>query len=912
MNNIFIKYSFFSQRIFYLFITLCLTSSVFCQKEVNNWYFGKNAGISFNASKSYGLKKGSLYTSEGCAAISNNYGQLLFYTDGIRVWDSTHRVTPNGIGLNGHWSSTQSALVVPRPGYTGNYYIFTVDYEAGSNGLQYSEFDMSLNSGKGDVVSTFKNVKLLDYTCEKIAVVKHYNGIDYWVCAHKFGSDTIYSFLVTMDGINKMAIKSGTGINNSGGTENTLGYMKFSPDGTKIAYANWAFDNCCIGDFDVKTGRVSNVWSFPIDDAYGVEFSATSNFLYISEMFTPFNIFQYNAKAATIDDFIDSKVCIDSRKNGIIGALQIGPDKKIYICRYDSKFLDVIHFPDSNGKKCRVQYDYVDLMGNVCKLGLPTFIQSYFNPNYNYYFKGECFGDTTWFSIGDTTGVDSLNWFFGDANSGTMNNAKGYKVFHLFSDTGNYKVCSIAFKGKFKDSTYMNVSQRVNLGDFNKLGKDLNKCPYDSVKLSFYDSNSTKYVWNTGVTNEPIFVNKPSTISIKSYYGNYCYRTDTIKIDNYLLPKFTLGPDTFFCPNKFILLGYLHEGFSKYQWSTGSNSRFLNPKSSGMYTLEITDRNGCKQSDTINVSALFVPEVNLGNDTTYCNFTGKIILDAKNKSNFSKFIWGNGHTLQTDTITQAGKYWVTVTNPCGSASDSIQLSFYKIPNPDIGPNKVYCDTMNPTFLSVKVTNIEDTYQWSNGDTDTSTTFINTGKHWLKIISPCGVVSDTVVFRLSQSPKVFLGKDTSLCGHFNFNLDAGNSGMNYEWSPFGETTQKIIADKQTTYKVVVTNSDGCSGNGELTINDDCISNYWFPNSFTPNTDQLNETFKPLLVNFENYEMKIFNRWGELIFETDNIEKGWDGTYKNSICQAGVYFYISNFVSTENNKKHIIKGTITLLK
>jgi hypothetical protein len=84
------------------------------QKEANIWYFGTKAGISFRTSPPTALTNGQMTTTEGCATISTFAGRVLFYTDGINVWDSTHSIMPNGSGLKGHSSSTQSAIIVPR------------------------------------------------------------------------------------------------------------------------------------------------------------------------------------------------------------------------------------------------------------------------------------------------------------------------------------------------------------------------------------------------------------------------------------------------------------------------------------------------------------------------------------------------------------------------------------------------------------------------------------------------------------------------------------------------------------------------------------------------------------------------------------------------------------------------------
>ena len=110
-----------------IFIFFFLSSTfLFAQGEANVWYFGENAGLDFNSGSPVSLNNGKLNTVEGCATISDNNGNLLFYTDGIIVYDRNHNIMQNGTGLHGDPSSTQSALIVPKPLDPNIYFVFTV------------------------------------------------------------------------------------------------------------------------------------------------------------------------------------------------------------------------------------------------------------------------------------------------------------------------------------------------------------------------------------------------------------------------------------------------------------------------------------------------------------------------------------------------------------------------------------------------------------------------------------------------------------------------------------------------------------------------------------------------------------------------------------------------------------------
>ncbi|MFM9946104.1 MAG: gliding motility-associated C-terminal domain-containing protein, partial [Bacteroidia bacterium] len=166
--------------------------------------------------------------------------------------------------------------------------------------------------------------------------------------------------------------------------------------------------------------------------------------------------------------------------------------------------------------------------------------------------------------------------------------------------------------------------------------------------------------------------------------------------------------------------------------------------------------------------------------------------------------------------------------------------------------------------------------------------------------------------LVTSPTVNLGLDTALCGVFNLPLDAGNPGLAYYWEPSGETTQSIVANKQVIYKVTVIDANGCIGKDEMQVKDDCKSKWFIPTSFTPNGDNLNDEFAPVLINCENYSLHIYNTWGEKLFETNDPFAKWDGTYQGKVVQDGNYIYAINFKSSEDKKWYLINGGLLLFR
>ncbi|SDS59830.1 gliding motility-associated C-terminal domain-containing protein [Formosa sp. Hel1_31_208] len=432
-------------------ITLFCIAFSYAQQEASFWYFGQNAGLQFDAGTGSvtAITDGQINTLEGCTSISDTSGNLLFYTDGQTVWNRNHQIMANGdyfggTGLLGDPSSTSSGLIVPKPQDPTQYYVFTVDephhnnaavspnqftgnYDSGgtvpgaddgfNNGFNYSLVDITLNGGLGDVVDTEKNVPLVTYDpadpnevafkcSEKITAVKADDCSSFWVITHF--TDKFYAFKVDINGVDTTPVISAVGpeVPVSGYRRNSLGYIKASPDGSKLAVAHFGFSTVTAGnaaggvyllDFDNDTGVVSN--SVELygtengDSPYGVEFSSENRKIYASigqgtQGNGASSIFQWDLESANIPASIE---LIHTSTSLSAGALQLGLDKRIYRAQVSfanfntsGNFLGVINNPEATGAAAGYNENGVllDINGgfqNVSRIGLPPFIQSLFN-----------------------------------------------------------------------------------------------------------------------------------------------------------------------------------------------------------------------------------------------------------------------------------------------------------------------------------------------------------------------------------------------------------------------------------------------------------------------------------------------------------------------------------------------------
>lgn len=426
---------------FFIFIILLISNVGFSQNEANIWYFGENAGLDFNSGSPIALTDGQMITQEGCASIANTNGTLQFYTDGSTVWSKDHSIMTNGTDLKGHFSSTQSAIIIPIPNSTTQFAIFTVDDGAGSDGLNYSLVDMTLNNGFGEVTS--KNIQLIAPTLEKVTAVKHFNGNDIWVITHERGSNAFYSYLVTNTGVNTTPVISNIGPNLGGLTfEANAGYMKASPDGTKLAFVRHVFSNGLqLYDFDSVTGNISNLRNFNevpgVVQPYGVEFSPDGNLLYISGSG---GISQFDLSLSTPFEIgLNFTLLSNEIPNNVWRAMQLAVDGKIYITRQsisgssEIQSLSVINNPNELGVSCDFQMDTISLGTGIAQSGLPQFIQSFFLVGFQS--ENYCLGEATIFTSNISQSYDTLIWDFGDGNTSTDENPT-----YTFNTSGNFDV----------------------------------------------------------------------------------------------------------------------------------------------------------------------------------------------------------------------------------------------------------------------------------------------------------------------------------------------------------------------------------------------------------------------------------------------------------------------------------------
>lgn len=480
-----------------IFIKVCLLLSIwlqsvlsYAQNEGNIWYFGYNAGIDFNSGEAQALTNSGMYTWEGCASISDLDGTLLFYTNGLKVWNANHVQMTNGFGLLGHDSSSQSAVIVKKPGPNLIYLIFTVDAFGYEDGLRYSEVDMALEGGLG-AINENKNVLVVTPTAEKITAIQHENQMDYWIVTHLVNSSSFHCYLLNEDGLSTDPVVSTLNPFIMTGFL-AIGYLRANRIGNRIALAGpglWTYY------FNKTNGELSDPMELDLEgfredyeSAYGVEFSKNGDVLYASiEDFG--DIIQYDLSTWDIDSINDSKYLVGScLEYG--GAIQRGPDDKIYHASWNSEYLGVIENPEVLGENCSYLADGFFMDGKVTGIGLPNFKNSIFNVA-AFSYENLCLGELTEFTL-HLEEVDSVFWDFGDSLSLEDNYSSLLNPSHYYEESGFYAVTLKSYVDTTLD--ILKYWLYIKTPPIVELGNDTSVCEGQEQLLDATTINAT-YLW---------------------------------------------------------------------------------------------------------------------------------------------------------------------------------------------------------------------------------------------------------------------------------------------------------------------------------------------------------------------------------------------------------------------------------
>lgn len=525
--------------LFFACFFLILQNFLVAQNENKIWYFGDHAGLDFNISPPTVLPNSANNSLFGCSSVSDASGALLFYTDGMTVYDKSHNVMANGTGLgtitNTNSLNYQYSIIVKHPGNANLYFIFSNCSFGISSGIYYSIVDMSLAAGMGSV--TTKNFTLSTIPPSgQMTVARHCNEKDFWLISHDYGSSNFRAFLISSGGVSNTPVISPLGYNGY-----IYSFMRVSPNGKKIATQYNGFF-LSLFDFNPATALVSNsiVLSGGSGISHsGIEFSPDGTKLYTAASLSSSRLIsQFDLCVGTASAVIASQYTVAA--TNLEYGIQLAPDGKIYVARHMQNALGVINNPNASGAAC----NYVDIgqniAPNVCKYGLPAFVSTpaappQFTSNIQCQLVSFTNAAATNTSVsnclGFTNSLTSCYWNFGDPLSGNSNTSTANQVQHFFSSTGTYTVKLKMFYPCHTDSV-MQAIHVVSVSPSFSLSGPSSICKGETHTLTV-NTPAYQYTWSSGASGTMAVVNPSSSIiyTVSANSGsNTCMSTKTLQV----------------------------------------------------------------------------------------------------------------------------------------------------------------------------------------------------------------------------------------------------------------------------------------------------------------------------------------------------------------------------------------------
>ncbi|MBK9249745.1 MAG: hypothetical protein IPM69_16930 [Ignavibacteria bacterium] len=829
-------------------LTYYLTSlTASAQHEADNWYFGEVVGVSFLGNTMTTLNDGRIFTDEGSAIMSDKRtGKLLFYTDGYNVYNAKHQIINNGTGFMSGTSSTQGMLIVPDPGNSYHYYLFTVpDLSSGhtppTTKLLYSKINMQ--DPAGTVV--FKNRVLVDNVSEKLTGTLDCSGEGYWVVTHLRNKNTFYSYHIVDTGVVVTPVISSYP---DGTINHSIGYIKISPNRSQIALASETGNSTLfLFNFDVKTGEIFNKMNLgnagTQDKYYGLSFSPDNTKLYtvaktkIGTTVYESAVFQFESQLGDEASIVNSRVMISNRETiRAVSALQLAPNGKLYIASPYRPFLDVIHDPNLKGDACNYEADGFALSGHSL-IGLPNFMDYIFNTGS---IPSGCVSKPVLekvsgcsgseFVFAENTTATSRSWYF---ERGTPEVSTDSAVSVRYTDSGRYQV-RLSYSTSAGIITEYRQAIVYPRPLANAGGKNVLVCFGKKTQLGVPPVAKNTYQWTptTGLNNStisnPIALPSKNTTYILTVTNSYgCQSTDSIHVHIDTV-RAICSPDTTICIGSITQLSAT--GGTEYTWSPASglsdstsSMPFASPTNTTRYKV-IVARGECRDTGYVNVNVKDSPIANAGPDLVLCKGETHI-LGTKQLDDY-RYSWSPPTDLSYPLTSNPR---VTCTNPMTYILTVIS------PNGCIGIDTIHVAMR--TITAKAITNVEichgDSIQlWASGgmkynwlpsrglDDPSSSTPIaspDSTTRYTVIVSDGNCIDTTyVTVTVYPLPIAYTGLDRTVCpGESTMLGDKPEVANTYSWYPAlyldDSTKSNPVASPQVDmdYILTVRTSVGCT-------------------------------------------------------------------------------------------------------
>ncbi len=536
-----------------LLFFICLYSLGFAQKEANIWMIERGNGLDFfdDTARFYGGCK--LGDNETSSSICDKDGNLLFYTNGIVVYNRFHKLVKNGTGLGfpltqNESTSFQGSLILKHPLNDSIMYIFSTDYRGQQGGLVYSELSIHRNNDSGLILK--KKIRLTSNVNESIQAINHQNGVDIWIITHGYGNSTFNKFLITKNGLSNCLKTQNIGFFHSTFSgSGAQSCSKFSSNGNQFIHIDFNREKIEILKFNSENSLFStqNKLFDVKGGVYFAEFSPNGKLIYLVY---PDSLLQLN---------IEKRSFIKIGNNNSYTQLQMAKNGKIYGSIQDSVHLIEISSPNTEGKFCNF-FKIRNFFSNSISTSLPNFNQSYFyTPAIDYSYQLDCRSNTIELWGKDTFNGNKFQWglrkLYSNDTFALISTA--INTSYSFSDTGSVQVRFIAANSTRTDTAlktliiYPKVNQHF-------LGKDTvfaSGSIFTKTLASPPNAFCNRWFYKDSLvsSSDSLQATKFGTYTCQSSNQSFCSITDTLVIrpcaDTLSVPIILRSRDTLMVSN---------------------------------------------------------------------------------------------------------------------------------------------------------------------------------------------------------------------------------------------------------------------------------------------------------------------------------------------------------------------------
>jgi gliding motility-associated-like protein len=441
------------------------------------------------------------------------------------------------------------------------------------------------------------------------------------------------------------------------------------------------------------------------------------------------------------------------------------------------------------------------------------------------------------------------------------------------------------------------------------------------------------YLWNNASTasSQSIQPLATTTYTVTVKDSKNCVATGSILITVYQPAVLNLGNDTSICRGNNVLLD-AGTGFGSYLWQNGSTAQTFNTTTTGTYSVTGIDANTCVVSDAINITVNPLPIPGLPDSVKICPGT----IDTLNATpGYVSYLWNTSETTSSIIVNSNTYYKVIIQDVNGCInSDSTWVLFHPIPKlaftaaPLSGCPPINLSTVNNTISNGSTIK---NWDWQIGTTHynefaPSTTLTESGLYdiFIQATTSDNCIVDTLVQNYVDvypmpEPVIYAPVTSYELTDDEMNLyNQSSQAATYEWSLYNQLVSDnydlvypVTDTGHYLFQLMAITSYGCKDSTEIMITVNPSFALYFPAAFTPNESGYNDTFEPKGYGIHEFEMLIFDRWGNLIFTSNDLIKGWDGMYKGQPAISDVYVYKCKIRDISKNA-HYYTGAFTLVR